>query len=206
MLMTLQRTRPDLIRCSPVSACSLHLDAGDVAEFDRANALIASLLPVIEKADAKAKDACTISAELLRNLKEFASQVRARPPSEFKKPEEEYILSTSLAPCLTHVQETANEAIAILEAPERETLKLKARANRVLRIIAYYSVGLLFLLSCMGQSIFRPFLGSVLVFFGVGAYYSRCEYSTSLTAKEQKLSLLNFEFSAEGKEEGAHEG
>ncbi len=41
-------------------------------------------------------------------------------------------------------------------------------------------LGFLGLLSFMGRSTFVPFLGIVLLFFGVAAYYGRCEYKATI--------------------------
>ncbi|KLO17930.1 hypothetical protein SCHPADRAFT_936592 [Schizopora paradoxa] len=177
----LNKTKNSLIAASE----SLHLDAGDLAEFERNKVFIATLLPVIERADADAKEACAVSVELLRNLKAFASQIPAHPAfSELKQPGSEYILSTSLTTYLSQVQDVVKDAIAIVEKPETELKKLNARVNRIMTTILFSSVGFIILLSFMGRPVWRAFLGSVVMFFGVGQIINRL-----LKGKREALTM-----------------
>ncbi len=176
-------TRTHSIRSDP----SLHLDSGDLAEFDRAKAFIEALWPIIEKADEHARDACKLSVELLCKLKDYAAKMHASSlSSELKKPDTQYIIPTtiSLAPCLSYVQEATKEAIMIVEKPDTETQKLKLQGKHIMRVTLFGSVGFLGLLSFMGRSTFVPFLGMVLLFFGVAAYYGRCEYKATIRGVE----------------------
>ncbi len=158
-----------------------------MAEFDRAKAFIEALLPIIEKADEHARDACKLSVELLCKLKDYAAKMHASSlSSELKKPDTQYIIPTtiSLAPCLSYVQEATKEAIMIVEKPDTETQKLKLQGKHIMRVTLFGSVGFLGLLSFMGRSTFVPFLGMVLLFFGVAAYYGRCEYKATIRGVE----------------------
>ena len=134
-------------------------------------------MPLVERADVNTKEACNVAAELLRNLKAFASQMHACPPSsELKQPGTEYILSTTLAPYLSQVQATTKEAIAVLEDPAKEIQALKARANRVLRFIIFACTGFVVFLSLMGQPLRGAIFVSVVLFIGVKAFYNRSKF------------------------------
>jgi len=100
---------------------SLHLNAGDLPEFNSAKNFIGRTLPAIKKANVQAERACEVSVELLNALKNLVPETHASPPvvvgSETKDPDDESLIqgSTSLSQCLSAVQAATKKAIIVVE-------------------------------------------------------------------------------------------